>query len=274
MAVDVTLSVIKTYASTCCKRAKAVADAKAFPGPVRKAFSEKRSAMLSNSAYAAEHYSLTDDPEIGELDHFDGVMAWGAFLSFDLQKSTSRARRLGARATYITMHTLLPTLLEVIRQGDGTVVGLRGDGAMAMFGKIDCKTAEDKLDPALTEEAVSRACDCAQALAVAVHSAVNPALAESAIEAGLNIGVGVDCGIFIATKIGIERSYELTAYGECVNWACKLADHGKNANRVVISNDIRKLFPVSPGGKTAIVKVPGAVEGYYLTYPAGYKSFK
>ena len=144
---------------------------------------------------------------------------------------------------------------------------------MAVFGKIDCQSADENLDVDKIEQAVSKACDCAQALTIAVRDAVNPALSQAEIEGGLQIGVGVDSGIFIATKIGIERSYEFTAYGDCVNRASKLADHGKSGNRVVVSHDVKQLFPVSPKGKTGFDKVPNQTEAYFLKYPANHKSF-
>ncbi len=86
-------------------------------------------------SYGAE--LLGDQPGYSELATFRGMKAWGALLSFDLRKSTTRALRVGPRDTFITMHTYIPTMLSIVSSADGIIVGLRGDGAIACFGLVE-----------------------------------------------------------------------------------------------------------------------------------------
>lgn len=271
MITTITLEELREFAQDSFDRAKENAERRQIPVKLARHKSFSDPVMLSNHA-VAESYSISDDEDFSEIDRYDGMRAWAALLSFDLRRSSNRATRIGPRNTYITMHTYLPTMLQVIKSAEGTVVGLRGDGAIAMFGLVKLNSSADKVTPKQAEDAASLACDCGQALVDCVVKVVNPVLEKGEVEAGLEVGIGVDVGEFVATKIGIERAYDLTAYGDCVNRACHRSDHGHN--RVVVTNNVQRMFPTVKGGKTTFPAVPNQKDAYFLKYPSDYRAIK
>jgi class 3 adenylate cyclase len=83
----------------------------------------------------------------------------------------------------------------------------------------------------------------------AVERVLNPILKDEKIPDDLRVGVGITSGNLVITRIGFDSASEITAYGSCVNDACKLSSHGQN--EVYISSDVRKYYPSSPNGKVS-----------------------
>lgn len=271
MPAKLTLTYLRDVAQDSFDRAKANAERRNIPVKLaRKSFSDAP-VMMSNAA-VREAQTISDDPDFCVLERYDAMRAWAAFVSFDLRKSSKRATRIGPRDTYITMHTYMPTMLEVIKGMGGTVVGLRGDGAIAMLGVVKLDDPKRRVQTDEGERAAGLGCECGQGLVECVVDVINPVLAKGGVEAGLAVGVGVDVGEFVATRIGIERAYDLTAYGDCVNKACHRSDHGHN--RVVVTNDVRVMFPEGKGGKTTFPDVPNQTDAYFLKYPDYYRAIR
>ena len=67
-----------------------------------------------------------NEPEYAKLSMARGMGAWAVILSVDLRESSERAVRLGGEHTYLTMHTYLPTMIELVDRAKGLIVGLRG----------------------------------------------------------------------------------------------------------------------------------------------------
>jgi class 3 adenylate cyclase len=234
-----------------------------------------QSIKLSAAVTESKHYAMTDngrvlsnEPGYDDLPPYHGIKAWCAMLSFDLRKSSQRALEIGARDTYITMHTFLPTMLAVVAKANGIVVGLRGDGAIACFGLVETTTG-NRVTPDQAEKAVSLACDCGDAMVKTVQQVVNPLLVENEIKGNLMIGVGIDVGDIVGTNIGLGRAQDRTAYGNCVNNACKRS-YGND--EVILTYRAQDMFPTNKGGKTSFPKYPGRDDAYILRYPPGYKT--
>lgn len=54
----------------------------------------------------------------------------------------------------------------------------------------------------------------------------------------MNIGVGVTFDSVIVTKIGIADSYDVKAFGDCINTASHYAD--QTENKVKVSKKVKK----------------------------------
>jgi len=175
---------------------------------------------------------------------------WAAILFVDLRRSTHRAQQIGARRTFLTMHALLPALAHATSESGGCIVGFRGDGLFAAFG-LDDHAAGRTIDESA---AVSDACRCGQWMIEATEHVVTPALQRRGCPGGLHIGVGVDCGTVIVTRIGLHFAEEVTAYGDAVNYASKLAGLAEDA--VLVSEAADTRFPTNPGGKVVMHRVP------------------
>ena len=75
---------------------------------------------LSRSEVLTEQYgsvtanALVDNPEYESLKQGYGKSVWSVMLAVDLRGSTSRAVEIGPKNTYLTMHTFLPTLINLV----------------------------------------------------------------------------------------------------------------------------------------------------------------
>ena len=267
MPISISLSELVDFAADCAMRSKTVADARNLPGPVRKSFSER---PVNLSANAQESASIQEIAEFGTLDDYDGKRAWAAFLSFDMRKSSKRAVKFGAKSMYIAMHTYMSTLLTVVRHAEGTVVGLRGDGAIVMFNPLHMANSDTRVPEAGMKRCVREACACGTAIVEATVKAVNPALRRYDIP-DIQVGVGIACGEFVATRIGIERAYDLTAYGQCVNDACHKSEYGSNG--VYVTKSAKLLIPVTKGGTANFTEHLHDSNAYHLIYPPEHTAF-
>jgi adenylate cyclase len=193
--------------------------------------------------------SVADDPRYDFLTHGYGVAAFAVVLAVDLRNSTNRAAKHGPEATYLTMHTYLPTMAYLVNHCGGKVIGLRGDGLFAGFQITDALNQDETFDSTKATSAATQSVECGFGMVQAVERVLNPILKDEKIPDDLRVGVGITSGNLVITRIGFDSASEITAYGSCVNDACKLSSHGQN--EVYISSDVRKYYPSSPNGKVS-----------------------
>ncbi len=207
--------------------------------------------------------SIVDNPRFAVLKHATGQLAWAVVLAVDLRNSTSRAMRVGAEATYLTMHTFLPTMEYLIGKAGGQVIGLRGDGLFAGFGVTEVEEGKETFTPTIAEDAASKSVECGRGMLEAIVDVINPLFQTESLDADLAIGVGIDSGKVIITRIGLETANEVTAYGPCVNNACKKADGN---NEIYVSSTVWNYYPKSKGGLVRFSLIGN--KGYRVTdYP-------
>jgi hypothetical protein len=162
----------------------------------------------------------------------------------------------------------------VIGELEGVVVGLRGDGALASFGLVDTSSGRPPVSSKKAEHAVREACRCGDAIVKTVQKAVNPVLAKAKIALGkeilgvgkgrLQVGVGIDVGDIVATRIGLGRANELTAYGVPVNHCCK---RSFGNDMVILTRQAKNMFPKSKRGRTKFSPYPEVQDAFILRYP-------
>ena len=212
---------------------------------------------------AAAKQMIADVPRYARLKLASAEKAWAAILFMDMRDSTTRAQRVGPRATFIAMHTLLPAMALLVSDGGGYIVGFRGDGLFGAFG-ID----EHAANPANLSErgAIQKAAVCGQTMVEAVTGVINPLLERFKLAADIRIGVGVDVGEIVITRIGLEGAHEVSAYGDAVNMASKLC--GLANNSVVISPACDTLYPVSLNGRVTTKPLGTSLLGYEVSFPS------
>jgi len=194
---------------------------------------EKR-AIFENSAaisdvvpgYAAERI------EFGacEKDNF-------TVLFIDIRNSTSRAKQIGEVSTFLTMHAFMPAMIEVVKYYKGNVMDLMGDGIMVFFGGKHSELSHSI--------AAQNAGLCGKGMLKVKDEVVNKILAQDGILYGLDCGVGVDYGDVIVTKIGVLDTYDVKAFGDCINDASK---YSKGTNVVRVSKHIKNNWPTGENG--------------------------
>jgi class 3 adenylate cyclase len=206
---------------------------------------------------------VKDLPRFRNFTLGDGATAWGAILFVDLRNSTKRAKSIGPRKTYLTMHALLPALAYAVDQYGGYTVGFRGDGLFAVFGMNEHGRNPDGQSQG---RVIVDACSCGQFMIEAVAKVVNPALEERECAGNLHIGIGIDSGTIVITRIGFLFADEVTAYGDAVNSAAKISDISDNT--VIVSEEVDQLFPTSEGGRVKAKVVEGYPAYREIVFPS------
>lgn len=181
-----------------------------------------------------------------------------AVLFADMRNSTLRAQNVGAEKTFLTMHVYLTALLEVVKNHHGKVIDIMGDGIMAFWGGRVARENENMTNSI----AIKKAGICGRDMLVIREKVINDIIAKENLGAEINIGIGVTFDSVIVTKIGIADSYDVKAFGDCINTASKYSS--KVTNKVKVSKKVRNLWPSSEGGKIHFAPIQGE-DAYYLT---------
>ena len=165
-----------------------------------------------------------------------------AVLFVDMRNSTLRAESVGAEKTFLTMHVFLTALLEVVKHYKGKVIDIMGDGLMVFWGG---ESAREK-DGMIKSFAAQNAGLCGRDMLVVREKVINKIISENNLGPNIDIGVGVTLDSVIVTKIGIAESYDVKAFGDCINKASKYAD--SVTNQVKVSKKVKNEWPTSKGG--------------------------
>lgn len=142
----------------------------------------------SRSITASAPYHIGNTPQFVSLETTHGVAGWAVLLAVDLRKSSDRAVRIGAKKTFLTMHTYIPTMAELVVRNGGKVGSLRGDGLFAVFGFKENTYPSRPVTEAEGAAAINNATCCGRAMIEATKEILNPILSEKEIEAGLVVG--------------------------------------------------------------------------------------
>ncbi len=188
----------------------------------------KKSVSLSESAISN---NVVPGYNSEELDFGAYKQDTFAVLFVDMRGSTQRAQRIGAKKPFLTMHTFIPALLQVIKRYRGFVIDIMGDGIMVLFEK--------------DETAINRAAFCGLDILRAKDRVINKILREENIEL-VNIGIGITYGDVVVTKIGINSVYDVKVFGDCVNSASK---YSNGENVIKVSQEIEDGWPSGLGGR-------------------------
>lgn len=180
-----------------------------------------------------------------------------AVLFVDMRRSTKRAQQVGAEKTFLTMHVFLPALLEVVKYYHGKVIDIMGDGIMVFWGGHIAREEENMVKSV----AVQNAGLCGRDMLKVREAVINRIIKEENLGPDISIGVGVTFDSVIVTKIGIADSYDVKAFGDCINIACHYAN--ETENKVKVSKKVKNEWPSSKGGKIHFTSV-GTGDAYYL----------
>lgn len=180
-----------------------------------------------------------------------------AVLFVDMRRSTQRAQSVGAEKTFLTMHIYLTALLEVVKYYHGKVIDIMGDGVMVFWGGA---VAREK-DNMVKAIAVQNAGLCGRDMITILNEVINPIIREEGLGPEIEIGIGVTFDSVIVTKIGISDTYDVKAFGDCINIASHYANETRN--RVKVSKKVKNEWPSSKRGTIRFIST-GNDDGYYL----------
>ena len=80
---------------------------------------------------------------------------------------------------------------------------------------------------------------------------INRIVAAEELGWNISVGVGIAFDSVIVTKIGIPGSYDVKAFGDCINTASK---YSNSYNRVKVTKKVKELWPSSKGGTLQFIK--------------------
>lgn len=181
-----------------------------------------------------------------------------AVLFVDMRDSTLRAQTVGAEKTFLTMHIYLTALLEVVKHYHGKVIDIMGDGLMVFWGGREAREEENMVKTI----AIQNAGLCGRDMLLIRERVINDIIQKEKLGNPVNIGIGVTFDSVIVTKIGISGSYDVKAFGDCINVASKYSS--KVTNLVKVSKKVREEWPKSPGGKISFSPIHGE-DAYILS---------
>lgn len=214
---------------------------------------KKELLLFEERSLSFQHSALSDVIPSYKSD----LLCFGAYkednfavLFIDMRNSSKRAEKIGAKKMFLSMHAFIPAMLQVVEYYKGHVIDIMGDGIMVFFyGK----------DEGFTQEiAIKHAGLCGRDMLKTIDKVVNSILLDDGIDP-IICGVGVDYGKTVITKIGIESTFDVKAFGDCINKASK---YSKVTGSVKVSKKIKDHWPKGPNGKI-IFQTDG--DGYLLT---------
>lgn len=176
-------------------------------------------------------------------------------LFVDMRDSTRRAQNVGDKQTFLTMHVYFPALLEVVKYHQGLVIDIMGDGLMVLW-EGDFLSSDNY-------NSVQCASLCGHDMLQVCKEVINSIIHKHNLGPAVKIGVGVTFGSVIVTKIGIDKFYDVKAFGNCINMASHYANDVED--RVKVSREVEAQWPKSPQGKRSFIPVKGdGGDSFYL----------
>ena len=115
------------------------------------------------------------------------------------------------------MHIYLTALLEVVKHYHGKVIDIMGDGIMVFWGGREAREEENMVKV----KAIQNAGLCGRDMLTIREKVINDIIAKEKLGDPISVGIGVTFDSVIVTKIGIQDSYDVKAFGDCINIASK-----------------------------------------------------
>ena len=99
-------------------------------------------------------------------------------------------------------------------------------------------------------EAIRNAGKCGMGMLKIREKVINRIIKEKNLGSEVHFGVGVTFDSVVVTKIGIPDSYDVKAFGDCINVASK---YSKLFNKMKVSKKVKESWPSSKNGKLCFV---------------------
>jgi class 3 adenylate cyclase/CHASE2 domain-containing sensor protein len=189
-----------------------------------------------------------------------GELAEATVMVFDLRGFTTYSERVGPQGTFQELNRVFGFVLPIVRDHDGIVVTLLGDGFLAVFGA-----------PVATENHASQA--------ISASFAIQRAVREDGGELGF--GIGLSTGPLLFGNLGSFERRQFTMISDVVNLASRLQDECKELKAEIVVNadtaeqsggrwpELSGEAAVKARGRAATVQVRFAPSPGSASAPAG-----
>lgn len=150
-----------------------------------------------------------------EARRLSGEVVDATAMIFDLRGFTSFSEKAGPQRTFEELNRVFAFVLPIVKENNGVVVTLLGDGFLAVFGA-----------PVTTKTHASEALRASMAIQRAIT-----------LDNGeLGFGIGLSSGSLLFGNLGSRERRQFTLISDVVNLASRLQDECKNLNAEIVAD--------------------------------------
>jgi adenylate cyclase len=165
-----------------------------------------------------------DRPQVESLDC--------TVVFVDLRGSTAWAELLPPGKVFDVLNWYSTEMIEAVERHHGTVVDLRGDGILAVFGA-----------PVRRDRHADHALAAVREMSGVHRDVLNASVREHGLGEGFDLGIGVSSGAVTSGVVGSRKRLEFTIVGDTVHRAARLQDLTKETPyQVLVSDNTRGLL--------------------------------
>ena len=147
----------------------------------------------------------------------------GTVMFTDIRGFTTFSEQAEPQHVIQILNQYFGEMIEAIFAQEGTLVGYRGDGLLAVFGA-----------PIALDDHADRALASAREMLEVRLPRFNGWLDEHRLGGPFQMGVGLNSGPFMSGNVGSARQLEYTVHGDTVNTAARLEGLTKGAGRSLL----------------------------------------
>src|SRR5262245_5606936 len=150
----------------------------------------------------------------------------GTVMFTDIRGFTAFSEAAEPQLVIQLLNEYFGEMIDAIFAQDGTLVGYRGDGLLAVFGA-----------PIALDDHADRALASAREMLEVRLPRFNSWLHEQGLAESFEMGIGLNSGPFMSGNVGSARQLEYTVHGDTVNTAARLEGMTKTARRSLLMAD-------------------------------------
>jgi adenylate cyclase len=147
----------------------------------------------------------------------------GTVMFTDIRGFTAFSESTEPQQVIQLLNAYFGEMIDAIFGQDGTLVGYRGDGLLAVFGA-----------PIAQDDHADRALAAAREMLDLRLPRFNRWLENRGLGEPFEMGIGLNSGPFMSGNVGSERALEYTVHGDTVNTASRLEAMTKRAGRSIL----------------------------------------
>jgi len=166
----------------------------------------------------------------------------GTVMFTDLRGFTAFSEATAPQRVIELLNQYFGEMIDAIFEHEGTVVGYRGDGILAVFGA-----------PIPFDDHADRSLAAAREMLTVRMPRFNRWLGEHGLGDGFSMGIGLNSGHFMSGNVGSARQLEYTVHGDTVNTAARVEAMTKTAHRSLLMAESTCRAFVNPPADLAFV---------------------
>jgi adenylate cyclase len=147
----------------------------------------------------------------------------GTVMFTDIRGFTAFSEQAQPQRVIQLLNEYFGEMIDAIFAQDGTLVGYRGDGLLAVFGA-----------PIALDDHADRALAAAREMLEVRLPRFNSWLREHRLGGPFEMGIGLNSGPFMSGNVGSARQLEYTVHGDTVNTAARLEAMTKSTRRSLL----------------------------------------